>query len=193
MLTAEAESEIEGLSQRFGNPLRWHREYEFPPNRGGWIKKMLKRRGEVALVVPNAEGRVWLHTKRFYPASIYRLPSGGIHEGESIEDAAYRESYEEMGYKPTLARFVGVVENVFRHEGADAIYPTYILEARPIPGLPHVIDPDEEISGFRDIEIRDLDKVVEQLDSLASDWQPWGHFRAVPHALVAEALTKDEG
>jgi ADP-ribose pyrophosphatase YjhB (NUDIX family) len=192
MLTAEEEAEIGGLARRVGVPRRWRREYETTSEQAGWVKKMLKRRGEVILVVPTAEGRIWLHTKQFYPPGVYRLPSGGIHQRESVEEAASRELYEEMGFKPELARFLGVVENVFKFDRETLVYPSYILETRSITDPPSVSDPDEAISGFREIDIRELGKIVEQLDSLASAWQPWGHFRAAPHALVAEAMASNE-
>jgi ADP-ribose pyrophosphatase YjhB (NUDIX family) len=192
MLTAEAEAEIAELARRFGVPRRWRREYEISsPESEAWAKKMLKRPGEVVLVVPLDDHRVWLHTKQFYPAGVYRLPSGGIHDGEGFEAAARRETYEEMGFVPELSRFMGVVENVFAPDGETVVYPTYVLETKPMPGSPRVTDPDEAISGFREIYVQELPKITEQLDSLAPNWQPWGHFRAAPHARVAEALQDD--
>lgn len=194
MLTSEDEAEIAELTRRFGQPRRWRREYEIVTlENEAWVKKMLKRRGEVVLVVPSREGGIWLHTKQFYPQEVYRLPSGGIHQSERIYDAARREAFEELGIWPEIGRFIGIVENVFALEGGRAVYPTFLLETRPIPGTPRVADPDEAISGFREIGIQDLPKIVEQLNSLAPSWQPWGHFRAAPHALLAQVLTEDEG
>jgi 8-oxo-dGTP diphosphatase len=188
MLTPETEKEIAELGERFGTPTRWRREYEIPAGSVAWVKKMLKRRGEVILVVPGSQDRIWIHTKQFYPDSVYRLPSGGIHEREAAEDAARRETREEMGFEPQLARFIGVVENVFKFEGETSVYPTYIFETKPFTGSPQVTDPGEAISGFQEIRIQDLYKVIEKLETLEVDWQPWGHFRSAPHALIAEEL-----
>ncbi len=192
MLTSEAEAEIAELARRLGEPLRWRREYEIlSPENEAWVKKMLKRHGEVILVAPSGKDRIWLHTKRFYPQGVYRLPSGGIHPGERIEDAARREAYEELGFEPEIVRFIGMVENVFALDEGRAVYPSFILEIQPTLDSPRVADPDEAISGFREIGIRELPKIEEQLDSLAPSWQPWGHFRAAPHALVAEVFQND--
>ncbi len=192
MLTSKAEVEIAELARRLGEPRRWRREYEIvSPENEAWVKKMLKRRGEVILVVPSGKDRIWLHTKRFYPQAVYRLPSGGIHQGERVEDAARREAYEELGFEPGIVRFIGMVENAFALDEGKPVYPSFILETKPIPGSPRATDPDEAISGFREIGIRELPKIVEQLDSLAPSWQPWGHFRAAPHALVAEVFQND--
>ena len=129
-------------------------------------------------------------TPQIYEA-VYRLPSGGIHQGERVEDAARREAYEELGFEPGIVRFIGMVENAFALDEGKPVYPSFILETKPIPGSPRATDPDEAISGFREIGIRELPKIVEQLDSLAPSWQPWGHFRAAPHALVAEVFQND--
>lgn len=193
MLSAEAEAEVTSLARRLGEPRRWMREYAASPEKAGWVKKMLKRPGEVSLVVPGAANGVWLHTKEFYPPGVYRLPSGGIHEGESVESAAFREAFEEMGFKPDLALFLGLIENIFEVGGESSVYPTYIFETSLLTGAPHVVDLDEPISGFRLIDISELAQVSDQLNALPPHWQPWGHFRAASHALVLEALKEARG
>ena len=40
---------------------------------------------------------IWVHTKPHYPAHIFRLPSGGVHWDEPVEDALLREVAEETG------------------------------------------------------------------------------------------------
>lgn len=185
---AESEAEIAQLAQTYGIPERWKRVYAFTNAKSFWVKKMLKRRGEVVLVVPGSVNRIWLHTKQFYPHDIYRLPSGGIHQGEAVELAVYRESFEELGEKPEIVRFIGLVENEFVLGAESAIYPTYAFLTQPITTKPQVNDPSEAISGFKEIEIGDLSQISRQLDSLDSDWQPWGHFRAAPHAMVMQVL-----
>jgi 8-oxo-dGTP pyrophosphatase MutT (NUDIX family) len=191
MLSVEAETEINGLSERFGRPSRRSRDYPVPLDQAGWVRKMLKRSGEVIFVVAGAKGRVWLHTKTFYPHGVFRLPSGGIHAGESIEHAAYRELYEELGSRPGLVSFLGIVENRFDLEGDRLLYPTFILGTAPLTVAPQVTDPNERIAEFREFDVKELTNIASQLDSVDPEWQPWGHFRAFPHSLVAQALLKD--
>lgn len=154
-----------------------------------WANKLRKRPGEIVLVVPGRRNYLWVHTKRIYPPSVYRLPSGGIHADEAIESAASREAFEEMGFRPELTRFVGFVENIFQVDGEQVGYPSYIFLTKPLKGAPKVTDPSEEITGFAEASIEDLSRIAERLDALGPDWQPWGHYRATPHALVKQALS----
>lgn len=52
-------------------------------------------RPNVGIVICNKQGQV-LWAKRFGQNS-WQFPQGGIHEGENIESAMYRELYEEVG------------------------------------------------------------------------------------------------
>ncbi len=191
MLTPKEENEIAELARRFGEPLRWTREFALTTERNReWARKTTRRRGEIVLVVPRPENRFLLHTKPFYPDAVYRLPSGGVNAEEAVDAAARREAYEEMGFEATLARFIGVVENVFTMDGAKLTYPSYIFVTQPTTEPPRVMDPDERIAGFRDVPLETLGQVAEKLDALPPDWQPWGHFRATPHALVVDVLKR---
>lgn len=188
MLTDRAESEIKALSGRFGAPTRWTREYLVSPDARNWANKLRNRPGEIVLVVPGRTGHVWLHTKGNYPPSVYRLPSGGIKARESIEAAALREAHEEMGFKPDIKRFLGIVENTFYVDGEQVNYPSYIFLTNSLLGSPQVTDPSEEIAGFAEASIEGLSIIAEQLDALGPDWQPWGHYRAAPHTLARQVL-----
>jgi len=52
------------------------------------------------------------------PEVFYRPLGGGIHFGERAEDAARREIREEIGAETTNLRLLGVLENLFTHQGA---------------------------------------------------------------------------
>ncbi len=191
MLTPEAEAEIANLSAHLGTPLRWTREYTATTERNReWARKVTKRRAEVIQVLPRPGGRVLLHTKSTYPEGVYRLPGGGVNQGEAIEPAVRRETWEETGFDVALARFLGVIENTFVVDGDTLSYPSFIFLMQPTVEAPRVLDPDEEITGFKEIPPAELAQVVAQLNALPPNWQPWGQFRAAPHALVIEALSK---
>jgi 8-oxo-dGTP pyrophosphatase MutT (NUDIX family) len=191
MLNPEEEAEIAELARRFGKPVRWRRDYRVDtPEFVEWVNNLAKRRGEIVLVVPRPEGLLLLHTKGFYPAAVFRLPSGGIHRGERAEDAARREGYEELGFDLKLSRLLGVVENVLHVDDSQVIYPSYIFITEPMSATPQTMHPDEPISEFREVELAKLPAIARALEELPPDWAAWGKFRAAPHRLVAEALGK---
>lgn len=47
----------------------------------------------------------------------YRPPGGGIEFGERAKEAACREAVEELGYAVYAERLLGIVENLFEHNG----------------------------------------------------------------------------
>ncbi len=189
MLNPKMEAEISELAARYGEPLRWTREFRVErADDAAWVKRLLKRRGEVILLAPRSGQRFLLHTKEFYPSEIYRLPSGGIHQGERIEDAARREAYEEIGLTPELERFIGVVENNFLFDGEALSYPSFIFQINPTDAAPRVMDPDERIADFREVNLEGIEKAIEALDQPAPEWELWGRFRAEPHKLCVAAL-----
>lgn len=184
----ELDAEIESLAERYGNPWRQAHEYTVRSTEfANWVKKLTRRRGEVILIVPRGEGRVLLHTKPYYPDSVYRLPTGGIHQGEAADVAARREALEETGLDAEPNRLLGVLENIFLLEGKRIVYPSFIFEMPALSKTPHPIDLDEPISGYSDASPKRLGLIAEQLDSLKDGWAEWGKFRAVPHKLLASS------
>lgn len=181
------EKEIKQLVRRFGKIERTTFEYrELSPGFGEWVKRMLRRRGEIVLVVPRGDGRVLLHTKPHYPENIYRLPTGGIHAGEEAETAAKRESYEEIGFKPKHLYLRGLLENVFWLNQEKSIYPSFVFETEEFTRKPTPTDPDEAISGFRDADLAELRAVAHELENLPMHWREWGKFRGAAHSWLAD-------
>ncbi len=193
MLTPNVEAEIGELAAGYGSPRRWRREYRIASDKDAeWVRRMMRRRGEVILIVPRPDGRVLLHTKQFYPASVFRLPSGGIRRDERVLDAAQREAYEELGFNIPIARFLGVLENEFIVDGETLTYPSFIFQTEPLTDSPQVIDPDEEITAFLEVSVEELKNIAESLVALPREWEMWGRFRAAPHLLAKDALMSNE-
>jgi 8-oxo-dGTP diphosphatase len=156
-----------------------------------WLGKMVhhpNRRGEAVLVIQRPDGHVLLHTKRFYPEAIFRLPSGGVHPDEAVLAGVMREAKEETGLDVTLDRFLGTVEYQFRNGQRQLPFVSYLFVLQADNSTPVVHDPGEEITGFRYVSPASLRQVADQLRSLPPQWTDWGNFRALPHDIVADAL-----
>ena len=156
-----------------------------------WLRKMVtkaNRRGEVVLVIQRPDGRTLLHTKRFYPEEVYRLPTGGVHPDESVLSGVTREAREETGLTVTVDRFLGTVEYEFCHQGERLFFVSYVLLLQTDSDPPVVQDPDEQITGFRYVTPREIREVPAQLRGLPSEWADWGRFRALPHDFIADVM-----
>ncbi len=142
------------------------------------------RRAEVVLVLPRPSG-VLLHTKRFYPRDVYRLPTGGVHAGEPVLEAVGREVAEETGLSLAPTRFLFHIAHVPESDEHPVFHSLGFL----LPGsddLVAPVDDEEEISDFRVIPWSALDGVATQLASLGPPWKRWGRFRSLSHSLLAD-------
>jgi len=156
-----------------------------------WLRKLVtspNRRGEVVLAIRRPDGQTLLHTKRFYPQEIYRLPSGGVHPDEPVLSGVIRETKEETGLDIIVDRFLGTIEYEFCHAGRQLPFVSYVFLVGANDDRPAVQDPEEQITGFRYVAPPEIRSVATQLRVLPPEWADWGRFRATPHDLVADVL-----
>lgn len=143
------------------------------------------RRGEVVFAIQNDHERFLLHTKPFYPDQVYRLPSGGIKEDESVLDSLYREVFEETGFTPITIKLNSIIFYQFKHQQSSIPFSSYVFVVRVDGQHPQVQDEDENISGFEWIAMTRLQHVIEQLYNLPRPrWQDWGQMRAIAHEVL---------
>jgi 8-oxo-dGTP diphosphatase len=79
------------------------------------------------------------------PRRGWEMPGGQVEEGESLKDAAIRETLEESGIEIEVVKFCGVYQNV-----SASICNTLFL-ARPVGGIP-TTSPESLEVGFFPIE-----------------------------------------
>jgi 8-oxo-dGTP pyrophosphatase MutT (NUDIX family) len=146
------------------------------------------RRGEGVLCIQRPDGKILLHTKRFYPLGIYRLPTGGVNPGETVLAGAARETKEETGLEISVERFLGTVEYEFRNRQRRFFYVSYVFVLRSDNSPPQVHDPNEAITDFRYVPPAEIPNIAAQLREISGHWGDWGRFRALPHEVVADGL-----
>jgi 8-oxo-dGTP pyrophosphatase MutT (NUDIX family) len=146
------------------------------------------RRGEVVMVVPNEQGRIWLHTKSFYPEGVFRLMSGGLDAGEKPHRAMQRELAEETGLKTKIDRCLAVITYTLAADELTLPFVSYVFLTNPAVGLPKLMDSKEAITQFQAVAVAELPAVARQLRSLKGEFADWGIFRAVAHQVAWQQL-----
>jgi len=193
-LTAEARREVTELARRYGEPRRLdatiHDGFDDPIRRKD-------RFGEVLMAVRRPNGKLLVAIKTFYPRGAYRLPTGGIHHGESIHDALVRETKEETGLDTAVRRYLAAI--AYRGSSsptAPPLFHTFAFLLDELGGTLGAIDTEEQIEDWREMapsELRAQANVLESLTtegkkSIGGSWADWGRFRAIAHHAVADAL-----
>ena len=210
MLLTHIETEIAELIARYGEPLRTAAQLGGKP-----ISPVTKtdRVGEVCMVVRRPNGKLITATKTFYPTNGFRLLTGGIDHGETIEAALLRETFEETGLEVVVRQFLAIVEyHPSWDVDADSIdaskqrYSTtratpfitcaFLLDE--IGGILAPQDEKERLGEFREIAIEELPTMADTLSHIVNgqseeidgSWRDWGAFRAIIHRVVYDALVK---
>jgi putative (di)nucleoside polyphosphate hydrolase len=71
-------------------------------------------RANVGIIICNKQGQVFW--ARRYGQHSWQFPQGGIDQGETAEQAMYRELYEEVGLKKTDVNILAVSRNWLRYK-----------------------------------------------------------------------------
>lgn len=86
----------------------------------------------VAGTIPVSEGKVWLLRRAIEPRlGTWTFPAGFMEMGESVEQAAIRETREELNIEIEL----GPLLNVYSRAGAPSVLVAFLAEAVTIPSL----------------------------------------------------------
>lgn len=198
-LPAHLDAEVRALAARFGPTAAVVAELP-----DGLFDPLVKidRVGEVCMVIRRPGGRLLTARKDLYPAGVFRLLTGGVSHGETVEAALLREVAEETSLEVTIRRLLAVI--AYRTPGAplatDGLPPfvfytfAFLLDERG--GTLAVQDPAERVEAFREIEPAELPALAASLEQLedrrdraiGGSWRSWGIFRAVVHRVVAEQL-----
>jgi 8-oxo-dGTP pyrophosphatase MutT (NUDIX family) len=144
------------------------------------------RRGEIALSVMNMQQQILLHTKAFYPDHVYRIPTGGLHYGESVLDGFQRELWEETGLTAHDFRLLDIIFYIFKHGNDTVPFVSYLIHISTVSTQITLHDNDEQITDFKWKPWPYLESISDTLRSLTDHWSEWGRLRAVPHECALQ-------
>ena len=196
-LAQETQDELVTLAERYGQPLA--RTVDLGQTRQFDPINKSDRYGEVCMVVRRKNGRLLTMKKTFYPTGAYRLLTGGINHGEAIFDALQRETNEETGLQVEVKRFLVAASYITAATGEQPVFYTFAFLLDETGGTLGVIDENERVEAFVEIEPAELPQraaFLAQIDGppfsaeVDGSWSDWGKFRAAIHQLVWEALNQ---
>lgn len=203
LINAVDANEVAALSAEWGAVPRVHHDLVVDhPFLSGPQQRIVSdgRRAEICYVMHRGdpgEG-VLLHIKTIYPDGAFRLPTGGIHQGEGVFETLIREVYEETGLRVgegadqvQVDQFLGVISYRLRHQEMGAFdFATYpFLVHMPADAELDPQDPAEQIGGWLWRPTNELADVAAYLDAVGNvdpRWADWGRYRALLHRSLAE-------
>lgn len=205
-LLSVEEHELNALRGRFGPVRHEHRmlTVDSPFLDGdGQLLTTRGRRAEICYILHRGDPRqaVLLHRKTYYPQGAWRLPTGGIQQGESVLDTLAREIEEETSFQiekgPNPVRieaFLGVVSYDLFHNSQQSTHTFatwHFLVSAPAHAQPVSQDPDEHLDAWGWRSIEEMDTLADELERITaqnSHWHHWGRFRALSHRFVREVI-----
>ena len=106
---------------------------------------------------------------------------------ETVVDAMLREVDEETGLVVEIVRFIGLIEYTFHRHDSVAHFASYLFLLKNRSNRPPRPDGDE-VSEFRSILPSQLPQVSANLRNIMGERRYWGHWRALPHDVLYDAL-----
>ncbi len=159
---------------RYGEPRRLHFSAAFQDFECELVRRSAAkgRNHDLTCFILHNGGYVVIQKHDYGGTGIYRAPSGGAHIGESLEDAARREMYEETGLHIRLLRFVlDVSLDVICSEGTMP-WRSLVFLAESVSGTIGAIDTRE----IYDVILMTREQLLGEVRQLMLE-SGWGGFR----------------
>jgi putative (di)nucleoside polyphosphate hydrolase len=141
-------------------------------------------RANVGIVLVNAGGQVFLGKR--IGQNAWQLPQGGMDEGESPEQAMYRELYEEVGLRPGHVEVVAQTADWLRYQ-----IPEHLIRKRAFPrciGQKQVWFLLRMLAADKEISLCQNDTVEFDDWQWVDYWKPAEHVIDFKKAVYQQAL-----
>ncbi|WP_449537382.1 NUDIX domain-containing protein [Ferdinandcohnia sp. Marseille-Q9671] len=141
--------------------------------------------------ITNAKQETLL-VKTYWRSDTWELPGGGVDEGETLDQALYREIYEETGAQVVIKGVTGVYSN--------GSVVTIVLRGEYVSGNLTTSNETMDVS-FVKVDESNIDQYIKRpkykprvLDAMKGDYVPYEAFKVRPYELLArlEGNNKNE-
>jgi 8-oxo-dGTP pyrophosphatase MutT (NUDIX family) len=152
-VTREMMAEAEA---RYGTPATFQMAYPATPREMDLVRDSQKngRKHDVTLAIFGRPGVIVI-AKPWYTRGLYRLPSGGLVPGETLEAGAAREAKEETGVEMELIRYHLRIDVEFKGPEFTIPWTSHVFSARHVAGAVEAED-TEEIREARWCDLSEL-------------------------------------
>lgn len=96
----------------------------------------------VGVIIFNQTGKILLGHRCGSHAPFWALPGGSMEIGESFEQAAIRETYEETGISLASCELIGLTNNLETYQSEGIHYVATILLSGPVNQTPKCCEPN---------------------------------------------------
>ncbi len=144
-ITKENLQEFERL---YGRPEEQFTSFEMNPKEYQNLLDSQKHGRSHDITIFIRKDNKWVvNAKPWYPDGLYRIPSGGIHPKETLEEGARREAYEETGGKIEILRYFL------------RIFVRFYSENHSVDWVSHLLLTDWKEGQLRPIDTKEIKKV----------------------------------
>lgn len=135
---------IAAAEARYGRPDKYTMSYPATPREMDLVRDSQKngRKHDITLAIFGTPGVIVI-AKPWYTHGLYRLPSGGLHPGEPLEDGSAREAMEETGVEMQLVRYHLRIDVTFVGDAYTIPWTSHVFSARHVSGEVEAQDTDE--------------------------------------------------
>jgi len=159
---------IKEVEANYGVPEEFQMQLQTSPEEFTSIRESQRegRSHDLTFFIFKGEKLIFI-AKHWYPPGMYRAPSGGLHPGESFEEGAKREVYEETGVEVEIEKYLLRINVTFTCATDRIDWKTHIFKAKYLCGEPHPVDTEEikEVKLVRTSDIPGIKRIMLSLDS----------------------------